>query len=170
MDLMTEVSERITDTEKRVNELLGHLEQQASLEKTLTKAGADIRSLARSTKGAVESLHSALGSFREAVEAFKRHDPRGVLDEIGKVSARIEESGQETRRALGEVVQRHMREQFDEIGKVSTRIEESSQETRRALGEVVERQFHQIQKVKQVSYVTLAIVLGLVAFLGFVAQ
>lgn len=141
MDLMTEVSERIADTEKRVNELVGHLEQQASLEKTLTKAGTDIRSLARSTKVAVESLQSALGSFREAVEAFKRHDPMVVLDEIGKVGARIEASGQETRRALEEVVERHIREQF-----------------------------HQIQKVKRVSYMTLAIVLGLVAFLGFVAQ
>ena len=126
MDEIGGLQERLDETERRANEVVQQLEHFESLQQSLANAGrglgeanANIVSLAAATRAAIESWHSTLSAFREAVEVLRSSDPAqvretltGIEAELGRITAKlsvVDKLGleiQSTRKAVEEGMER----------------------------------------------------------------
>ena len=116
MDVMEELMDRLGETERRAKEVIQRLDRLDSVQESLVDAGrglgeasGNVSDLAAATKGAVESLNSALSAFREAVEVLHRSDPaqaRETLSRMEEEQARISEEMGSIRGAVEELAQR----------------------------------------------------------------
>ena len=94
MDVVEDLQERLSETERRAIEVVQRLEQFDALQQSLADAGrglgeanANISELASASRATIESLNSALSAFRKAVELLQRSDPA----QVGEKLVRIEE-------------------------------------------------------------------------------
>ena len=110
MSVLAELEKRLEENEKRIVELIQHLERQHSLEQSfddtrqkLGEAGNNIGDLAASTRVAIESLQTVLRAFQSAVGILQHADPAQATEAVARIEGQIEASDREVKKVIEEV-------------------------------------------------------------------
>ena len=111
MSVLAGVDKRLEESEKRLTELIQHLEQQASLEKSLNDAGrglgeasSNLGELAASTKVALESLKSVVDALQETVEILVRSNPAETAEAVARIEKKVEHMAGDLNDAIGKAL------------------------------------------------------------------
>ena len=144
---------QIGETGDRITTLGRHLERLGSLEQSLDGAGrglgeasANIGNLAASTRITMDSLDSALKSFRQAAETLQRADPARPNEMIAGVETQVE--GVSSRIARFESDSREFRDRLlSEMANAARQLSEESQNMRNAITAATETATKETNKV-----------------------
>ena len=111
MSVMAGLEKRLEESEKRLTELIQHLERQDSLEKSLSDAGRglgeasnNLGELAASTKVALESLKSMVDALQETVGILVRSNPAETAEAIARIEKKTEGIAGDLNDAIGEAL------------------------------------------------------------------
>lgn len=142
MDGMQGIDDHIKDAEQRVAELIERLEGLRSLEEEQEESNRSVRELARRTAEAANSLDTAAGALRAAVDTFNRADPaktqitveelrRAHDTAIAALTSQIESAAERVTKGNDSA-----NENFDRLSQRTERLEETLREL---LGELARR-------------------------------
>ena len=113
MSVLAGVEKRLEESEKRLTELIQHLDQQVSLEKSLNDAGrglgeasSNLGELAATTKVVLESLKSVVDALQETVGILVRSNPAETAEAVARIEKQLEVTHQEAKKSIDEVPER----------------------------------------------------------------
>ena len=162
MEVLKDLSERLSDMETRVVDLLKRLEKQAEIEKSLDVAGkslgdasSNVSKLSASTREVIEPLKNILTEFHSAIQILEGADPARVAAAVVKVQEQLSIHFEEMRSALSTNEEALLRQATDAVAMVQKLLMDQHVETLSA-----------VSKAKRIGYLALGII-GVLA-VGFV--
>ena len=111
MSALENVEDLLVKSEQRIEQLVGRLEEQKSIEdlldetqKGVGKAGEDLAQLAEVTRDVMLDLKGVLASCQSAVEILRRSDPEKVLEAVVNNGEQLELLHNKMSRRVGSTI------------------------------------------------------------------
>lgn len=187
MSMLSELEKRLAENEKRIGDVIQHLEAHTSLEESLRNAGngldeanEQVRQLVESTKVTIQSLADVLAAFQEAVEILRRSDPTRATEAVERVEERLKGVEQEITETIGKAAGEISSAQQKVVERIEERLKGVEQGITKTIGEAAGEISSAQQKVEQkledegksiresipntIVYITFAVVIMLLGF------